>query len=157
MIPLPFTLLFRVRVYTPFSCFLSREYPLEFVGELVWWCWILSAFACLESFWFLLHIWMRSLLGTVIWAVGYCLSSLWVCLDIPSWPEEFLLKDQLLSLWEPPCVLFVILPLLLLIFVLYVWSLLIWLICVLGCFSFSLSCLGLSGFLGCGWLFPSPF
>ena len=28
-------LLFWVRVYTPFSCFLSREYPLEFVGELV--------------------------------------------------------------------------------------------------------------------------
>ena len=23
---------------------------------------------------------------------------------IPSWPEEFLLKDQLLSLWESPCV-----------------------------------------------------
>ena len=36
--PLPFTLLFWVRVYTPFSCFLSRGYPLEFVGELVWWC-----------------------------------------------------------------------------------------------------------------------
>ena len=38
MIPLPFTLLFWVRVYTPFLCFLSREYPLAFVGELVWWC-----------------------------------------------------------------------------------------------------------------------
>ena len=25
-------------VTTTFSCFLSREYPLEFVGELVWWC-----------------------------------------------------------------------------------------------------------------------
>ena len=33
MIPLPFTLLFWVRVYTPFLCFLSREYPLAFVGE----------------------------------------------------------------------------------------------------------------------------
>ena len=40
-----------------FSSFLSREYPLAFVGELVWWCWSLSAFACLWSFWFLLHIW----------------------------------------------------------------------------------------------------
>ena len=30
MIPLPFTLLFWVRVYTPFLCFLSREYPLVF-------------------------------------------------------------------------------------------------------------------------------
>ena len=44
---------------------------------------------------------------------------------IPSWPEEFLLKDQLLSLWESPCVLFVVFPLLLLIFVLCVLSLLI--------------------------------
>ena len=75
MIPLPFTLLFGVWVYTPFLCFLSREYPLAFVGELVWWCRILSAFACLKNFWFLLHTWMRSLLGTIIWAVGYFLSS----------------------------------------------------------------------------------
>ena len=37
-IPLPFTLLFWVRVYTSFLCFLSRKYPLAFVGELVWWC-----------------------------------------------------------------------------------------------------------------------
>ena len=36
------------------------------------------------------------------------------------WPEEFLLKDQLLSLWESPCVLFVVFPLLLLIVVLCV-------------------------------------
>ena len=53
---------------------------------------------------------MRSLLGTVIWAVGYFLSSLKVCLALPSWPEEFLLKDHLLSLWESSCVLFVIFP-----------------------------------------------
>ena len=38
MIPLPFTLLFWVRVYDPFLHFLSREDPLAFVGELVWWC-----------------------------------------------------------------------------------------------------------------------
>ena len=37
---------------------------------------------------------------------------------IAFWPEEFLLKDQLLSLWESPCVLFVAFPLLLLIFIL---------------------------------------
>ena len=36
--PLPFTLLFWVQVYTPFLCFLSREDPLAFVRELVWWC-----------------------------------------------------------------------------------------------------------------------
>jgi len=34
--------------------------------------------------------------------------------------EEFLLKDQLLSLWGSPCELFVVFPLLLLIFVLCV-------------------------------------
>ena len=37
MILLPFTLLFGVRVYTPFLCFLSKEYPLASVGEMVWW------------------------------------------------------------------------------------------------------------------------
>ena len=31
MIPMPFTLLFWVQVYTPFLCFLSREDPLTFV------------------------------------------------------------------------------------------------------------------------------
>ena len=33
MITLPFTLLFWVRVYTPFLCLLSRQYPLVFVGR----------------------------------------------------------------------------------------------------------------------------
>ena len=47
MIPLSFILLIWVWVYTPFLCFLSREDPLAFVEELVWWCWILWAFACL--------------------------------------------------------------------------------------------------------------
>ena len=41
MIPLPFTLLFWVRVYTPFLCFLSREDPLTLVEELIWWSLIL--------------------------------------------------------------------------------------------------------------------
>ena len=34
---------------------------------------------------------------------------------IPFWPEEFLLKDQLLSLWGSPCMLFVAFTLLFLI------------------------------------------
>ena len=34
MIPLPFTLLFWVRVYKPVLCFLSREDPLAFVEEM---------------------------------------------------------------------------------------------------------------------------
>jgi len=63
---------------------------------------------------------MRSLLGIDIWAVGFSLSSLEVCPAIPFWPEEFLLKDQLLSLLGSHCVLFVAFPLLLLIFVLCV-------------------------------------
>ena len=100
---------------------------------------------------------MRSLLGTVIWAVGFFLSSLSVCLAIPFLPEDFLLKDELLSLWQSPCMLFVVFPLLLLILVLCVWSLLIWLICILGYFSLGLSCLGRSGFLGLGDYFLSRF
>ena len=66
--------------------------------------------------------------------LGYSLSLLEVCPAIPFWPGGFLLIDQLLSLWQSLCVLFVVSPLLLLIFVFCVWSLLIWLICVLGCF-----------------------
>ena len=42
-------------------------------------------------------------LGTVIWVVGFSLSSLYVCPAVPFWLEEFLLKDQLLSLWGSPC------------------------------------------------------
>ena len=53
--------------------------------------------------------------------------------------------------------LFVVFPLLLLILVLCVWSLLNWLICVLGCFTLGLSCLGLSGFLGLGDYFLPHF
>ena len=48
---------------------------------------------------------MRSLLDTVIWVVGFSLSSLQVCPAIPFWPEEFLLKDQLVSLWKSRCVI----------------------------------------------------
>ena len=47
MIPLPFTLLFWVRVYTPFLCFLSREYPLV--------CWR-AGFVVLNSLSFCLSV-----------------------------------------------------------------------------------------------------
>ena len=77
------------------------------------------------------------------------------CHSLLAWRVS--IKDQLLLLWEFPCVLFVVFPLLLLIFVLCVWSSLIYVICVLGCFTLGLSCLGHFGFLGHGWLFPSPF
>ena len=66
-----YTLLFWVRVYTSFLCFLSREHSLVFVEELFWWCWMLWALACLESFWFFPYIWMSSLLGTVICIVSF--------------------------------------------------------------------------------------
>ena len=55
--------------------FLPWEVPLPFVVNLVWWCQILLAFACLLSFWFLLQIWMRSLLGWVFLTEGISLSS----------------------------------------------------------------------------------
>ena len=50
-------------------CFLPRNIPLAFVVKLVWWCWILLTFACLETFWFLHQIWRRVLLGTVFLVV----------------------------------------------------------------------------------------
>ena len=50
-------------------CFLPREVPLAFIIKLVWWCWILLTFACLESFWFLCQIWTRVLLGRIVLVV----------------------------------------------------------------------------------------
>ena len=57
-------------------CFLPREIPLAFVVKMVWWCWILLTFACLESFSSLHQIWIRVLLGRVFLVVGSSLSSL---------------------------------------------------------------------------------
>ena len=52
--------------------------------------------------------------------VDFSLFSLQVFPAIPFWPEKFLLKDQLLSLWGSHCVLFVAFPFLLFIFALCV-------------------------------------
>ena len=41
--------------------FLATEVPLAFIVKLVWWCWILWTFACLDSFWFLHQILNKSL------------------------------------------------------------------------------------------------
>ena len=76
---------------------------------------------------------------------------------IPFWPEKFLLKDHLLSLWESPCLSFVAFPLLLLIFVLCVWSLLIWLICVLSVLPWVYSFWDSLGFLDLGGYFLPHF
>ena len=59
-------------------CSLPREVPLALVVKLVWWCWILFTFACVESLWFLHQILRRVLLGIVFLAVGSSLSSLYV-------------------------------------------------------------------------------
>ena len=58
---------------------------------------------------------MRSLPGRVISVVGSSLSSLEVYHATPFWLAEFLLRNQLLTLWRFLCILFVIFPLLLLI------------------------------------------
>ena len=137
-------------------CFLPREVPLAFVVKLVWWCWILLTFACLESFWFLHQIWRRVMLGRVFLVVGSSLSSLWIYHAIPFWLVEFLLRNQLIAWWTFACMLFVIFPLLLLTFYLCLLFLLVWLLCVLVCSSLGLSCLGLSVLPGLGWLFPFP-
>ena len=100
---------------------------------------------------------MRSLLGTVIWAVGYFLSSLSVCPAIASWPEQFLLKDQLLSLWESPCVLFVFFSLATFhICSLYLIFANLINIC-LGVFCLGFILFGTLGFLDLGAYFLPPF
>ena len=82
-----------------------------------------------------------------------------VCPAIPFWPGGFLLIDQLLSLWESLCVLLVVSPLLLLIFVLCLIFVNLINMC-LGVFSLRFILFGTREFLeflGLGWIFPSPF
>jgi len=148
MILLPFTLLFWVRVYTSFLCFLSREDPLAFVGELV----------CLSVKLLISPSYLNEILA------GYsnlgCRLFSFITLSMSCNSLLALrvsIERSAVILWESHCVLFVVFPLLLLILVHCIWFLSIWLICVLGCFALGLSCLELSGFLGLGWLFPSPF
>ena len=101
-------------------CVLPREVPLVFVVKLDWWCWILLTFACLEIFWFFHQIWRRVLLGKVFLVVGSSVSlNFKFNLNISChslWLVEFLLRNQ-------PDVssfmLFVVFPLLLSIFYLY--------------------------------------
>ena len=139
-----------------FLCFLSREAPIAFVEKLVWLCWILSAFACLDSFWFLLHIWMRSLLGTVIWAVGYFLSSLTMsCHVLLAWRVSTE-RSAVILMGIPLCVICC--------FSLAAFN--IHSLCLifdnlinmcLGVFRLGFILFGTLRFLLLGWLFPSPF
>ena len=152
MILLPFTLLSWVWVYKSFLCFLSREDPLAFVGELVWWCWIPLAFASVKL------LISPSYLNEIL--AGY--SNLgwrffsFITLSM-SWHSFLAWRVSI----ERSAVILMGIPLCIIccfsLAAFNICSLLIWLICVLGCFALGLSCLGLSGFLGLGWLFPSPF
>ena len=83
---------------------------------------------------------MRSLLGRVIMlVVSFPFSSLWIYSSTHFWPAEFLLKNQLLVLWDSFVCYFFTFPLLLLIFFPCIWFLLVLWICVLAYFSLSLS------------------
>ena len=50
---------------------------------------------------------MRTLLSRVFLVVGSSLSSLSIYYATPFWPVEFLLRNQLITLWELPCILFI--------------------------------------------------
>ena len=156
MITLPFTLLFWVRVYTPFLCFLSKEYPLTFVEELVWWCWILSSLLVCKSF---------DLSFIFEWdPVGYSnlgcrffsfITLSMSCHSLLAWRVS-IERSAVILMGIPLCVI-------------CCFSLAAFNVCslclifnnlinmCLRVFPLGLSCLGLSGFLGLGCLFPSPF
>ena len=152
MIPLPFTLLFGVWIYTPFLCFLF---------SICWRAGLVvqnSLSFCLSEKLLISLSYLNEILAGYN-NLGCRLFSFITlsmsCHSLLAWRVS--MERSVVILMGIPCVLFVVFPLLLLIFVLCVWSLLIWLICVLGCFTLGLPCFGLSGFLGLGWLFPSPF
>ena len=82
---------------------------------------------------------MRSLPVRVILDADFSFSVLLIYPAIPFWPAEFLLKDQLLSILDFPCMLLLASPLLLLILFLSVKSWLVFSMCLgvflLGFFS----------------------
>ena len=133
-----------VPVYTPFLCFLSREYPLAIVGELVWWWWILSAFEILAGY---------SNLGCRLFSFITLSKS---CHSLLAWSVS-IERSTVILMGIPLCVICCF-PLgafnicsLCLIFVNLINM------CLGVFFALGLSYLGLSGFLWLGWLFPSPF
>ena len=83
-------------------CFLPKEVPLAFVVKLVWCCWILLTFACLENFWFLHQMWVSFLMGRVFLVVGSSLSSLEISCAILFWFLKFLLKKSADNLMGVP-------------------------------------------------------
>ena len=113
---------------------------------------------CLSWKFLIYHqFWMRLLLGIVFLVSG---SSLFITLNISlhsSWLVELLLRNQLITLWELPCMLFVLFSLLLLVSYLCLQFSVVWLLCVSLCSSLGFFCLGLSVLSGHGWVFPFPF
>ena len=74
------------------------------------------------------------------------------------WPEEFLLKDKLLSLWGSDCMIFISLHLLLLMIFFCMFKLSVFDKNILvGCYTSGSSCLEHSAVLVFRELFPSPF
>ena len=133
MIPLPFTLLFWVRVFNPL-CVSCLEKIFSICGK--------AGLVVLNSLSFCLSVKLfisPSCLNEIL--AGYsnlgCRLISFItlnmsCHSLLAWSIS--IERSAVTLMEIPlCVVF---PLLLLIFVLYVWSLLIWLICVLGCLLF---------------------
>ena len=116
-LPLPVSFfIFNVLVSNSGFSFSALRSSLVVDAEQVWRCWIHKAFGCLWSFWSLHQIWMRALLDRLFLVLSFSSSSPEIYFATPFWPVEFLLRDQLLSLWELPYVWFVASPLWLLIF-----------------------------------------
>ena len=155
MILLPFALLSWVRVNTPFLCFLFREDHLAFAEELVWWCWIPLSF-CLSVKLLISPSYLNEILAGYS-NLGFSFFSFTTlsmsCHSLLAWRVS--IERSAVILMGIP--LYVICSFSLAAFNICIWASLIWLICFLGCFTLGLPCLGLSGFLGLGWLFPSPF
>ena len=155
MISLPFTLLFWVQFHKPFLCFLSKKiFSICWKAGLV----VLNCLSFCLSIKFLIS---PSYLNEIL--VGYSnlgcrffslITLSMSCHSLLAWRVS-IESSAVILIGIPLCVICCFS--LAAFNICCVWSLLIWLICVLGCFALGLSCFGLSGFLGLEWLFPSPF
>ena len=115
-----------------------------FVVKLVWWYWILLTFAYLKSFLFLHQFCLNDILA------GYCkLGCRCFSFNTLNISCHSLLACRVSA--ERSAIKRMGFPLY---FFLCVWPLLVWLVCVLACFSLGLSCMGLFVPLGLDWPFP---
>ena len=156
MIPLTFTWLFWVRVYKPFLRFPFREVPLAFVEELLW---VLKSLSFVLSVKLLISpSYLNEILAVysnLVYRLFSFIALSMSCNSLLAWRVSIEGSAVILMgipLWVICCFSLSAFNICSLCFIF-----LICLICALCCFALSLSCLGLSGFLGLGWLFPSPF